>query len=71
MPVMDGFQFLYEFRQKFTKLDIPIVVLTSKTLSTDERELLSGLRNVIQKGSMSQEQLVKQIGIELAKCRTK
>ena len=51
MPVMDGFEFLRCLRARDAWADIPVLVLTAKTLTNDERnELASMARRVIAKG---------------------
>ena len=62
MPVMDGFEFLRELRQREDGRLIPIVVVTAKDLSTDEKNLLrTSVENVIQKGTISHEDLLADI----------
>jgi CheY-like chemotaxis protein len=41
MPVMDGFEFLEEMRNDDELLDVPVVVLTAKMLTDEERALLA------------------------------
>ena len=50
MPVMNGFEFLHEFKQVHEWSGIPIVVLTSKDLTAEEIEQLEGqVKSVVQK----------------------
>jgi signal transduction histidine kinase/DNA-binding response OmpR family regulator len=42
MPEMDGFEFIEQFRANEAWRDIPVVVVTAKDLSAEERERLSG-----------------------------
>jgi CheY-like chemotaxis protein len=42
MPEMDGFEFLRELRQKPTFVDIPVIVVTAKELTAEDRRILSG-----------------------------
>jgi CheY-like chemotaxis protein len=52
MPVMDGFTFAAELRKHATLQAIPIVVLTAKELTMEDRARLNGtVRRVLQKGS--------------------
>ncbi len=52
MPVMDGFQFLTAFRAHPEWAHIPVVVLTAKTLSTEEHQFLATrTASVLQKGA--------------------
>jgi signal transduction histidine kinase/CheY-like chemotaxis protein len=51
MPVMDGFEFLEKMRANEDWLDLPVIVVTAKTLSEDERQALDGrVEQLIQKG---------------------
>lgn len=62
MPVMDGFQFLGELRQRKEWDHIPVVVLTAKTLSPEEREFLSArTASVLQKGASVREDVISNI----------
>jgi CheY-like chemotaxis protein len=58
MPEMDGFSVLDAIETHPDWRHIPVVILTGKDLSTDERELLQGrVREVIAKGSVSAKDL--------------
>jgi signal transduction histidine kinase/DNA-binding response OmpR family regulator len=51
MPVMDGFAFLRHLRARAAWRDIPVLVLTAKTLTAEERETLSAsTQRVVAKG---------------------
>ena len=59
MPVMDGFDFLLEMRANPDWRDIPVIVLTARNLTEEDRRLLSGkVEQVIEKGATSPEQLI-------------
>ena len=59
MPVMDGFDFLLEMRTHTEWQDIPVIVLTAKDLTEEDRRILSGrVEQVVEKGAGSTEQLV-------------
>jgi len=59
MPVMDGFDFLLEMRAHTEWQDIPVIVLTAKDLTDEDRRILSGrVEQVVEKGAYSQQQLV-------------
>lgn len=59
MPVMDGFDFLLEMRGNQTWKDIPVIVLTAKDLTAEDRRTLSGkVEQILEKGAYSQQQLV-------------
>jgi CheY-like chemotaxis protein/nitrogen-specific signal transduction histidine kinase len=62
MPVMDGFDFLLEMRTHAEWQDIPVIVLTAKDLTDEDRHILSGrVEQVLEKGSYSREQLMQLI----------
>jgi CheY-like chemotaxis protein len=47
MPVMDGFEFLRHLRAEPAWHDVPVLVLTAKTLTAEERELLTTMSHRI------------------------
>jgi len=52
MPEMDGFAFLDEFRAREAWREVPVIVLTAKKLTADERDRLTGrTRQIIAKSS--------------------
>ena len=56
MPEMDGFGFIEHFRASDAGLVTPIIVLTAKDLSQDERRRLDGsVAQVLQKGQHSHD----------------
>jgi len=62
MPVMDGFEFVAEFRRHEPWRAIPIVVVTAKDLSHHDRERLNGhVQRVLQKGAYGREQLLAEV----------
>lgn len=68
MPVMDGFQFLGELRQRKEWAHIPVVVLTAKTLSPEEREFLSArTASVLQKGASVRGDVIANIRRHISK----
>jgi PAS domain S-box-containing protein len=40
MPGMDGFEFLWRFRERASYRDVPVIIWTTKDLSTDDRRRL-------------------------------
>ena len=59
MPVMDGFDFLLEMRANADWQDIPVIVLTAKDLTEEDRRLLSGrVEQVVEKGACAHDQVV-------------
>lgn len=62
MPEMDGFQFIQEMRQSEDWRTIPIIVITAKELTNEDRVLLNGsVRQILQKGAYSRDQLLAQV----------
>lgn len=57
MPVMDGFTFLHELRQRPGCADIPVVVYTARLLNAEERKQLEGADRVLVKGETDMRQL--------------
>jgi CheY-like chemotaxis protein len=59
---MDGFDFLEEMRARPEVQDTPVIVLTAKDLTEQDRRLLSGrVEQIVEKGAGSNEQVVKLI----------
>jgi signal transduction histidine kinase/CheY-like chemotaxis protein len=62
MPVLDGFGFLAEMRANSAWQDIPVIVVTAKDLSPEERTELSDVTaKVLEKNSYTREQLLEQV----------
>jgi signal transduction histidine kinase/DNA-binding response OmpR family regulator len=62
MPEMDGFEFAVEFRRHAEWRNIPLVILTAKSLSADDRERLSGqAQRILQKGGSSRDSLLAEV----------
>ena len=56
MPEMDGFEFVAEFRRHEAWRTIPVVVVTAKDLTADDRARLNGyVQKILQKGAHSRE----------------
>ena len=53
MPVMDGFTFLEKLRAMPGCADLPVVVLTARDLTRDDRRLLRGASQILNKGDVS------------------
>jgi CheY-like chemotaxis protein/anti-sigma regulatory factor (Ser/Thr protein kinase) len=69
MPQMDGFEFLAELRNKEEYQSIPVVVLTSKDLSAEERALLSGkVERILQKGTYGRDALLREVKKIVMEC---
>ncbi|MBI5544496.1 MAG: response regulator [Deltaproteobacteria bacterium] len=62
MPEMDGFEFVSEMRRRPEWRQIPVVVVTAKDLTTEDRARLSGnVERVLQKGAYSQDELLREL----------
>jgi CheY-like chemotaxis protein len=62
MPVMDGFDFLLEMRARAEWQDIPVIVLTAKDLTEEDRRMLSGrVEQIVEKGARAHDQVVNLI----------
>ncbi len=69
MPEMDGFQFLEEVRKQEEWRSIPVVVVTAKDLTPEDRLLLSGsVTQILQKGAYSQAELLREVRDRVASC---
>ncbi len=62
MPQMDGFTFIDEMYKQESWRSIPVVVLTAKDITPEDRLRLNGyVENILQKGAYSREQLLSQV----------
>ncbi|NUM80567.1 response regulator [bacterium] len=62
MPEMNGFELLEVLRHDVRLKYIPVIVLTSKDITNEERELLNGqVRSLMQKAAHSKEELLFEI----------
>ncbi len=62
MPEMDGFTFASEVRNNPDWADVPIVVVTAKDLTAEDREKLSGsVQRIMMKGSYRREELLGEV----------
>ena len=69
MPEMDGFEFVAALRQHPEWRSIPVVVVTAKDLTPDERRRLSGcVEKVITKGAHSREEVLREVRDLVASC---
>ena len=59
MPEMDGFDFVTEFRKHDEWKKIPVVVVTAKEITSEDRSRLNGyVQNVFRKGAFEREELL-------------
>jgi CheY-like chemotaxis protein len=69
MPEMDGFEFVTELRKNKEWRSIPVVVVTAKELTEEDRLRLSGrVERVIQKGCYSREKLLEEVRDRVLAC---
>ena len=69
LPVMNGFDFIQELRKNKDWQDIPVVILTAKDLTLEDRQQLKGnVERVYQKGEYNRDQLLNEVR-ELVKTR--
>jgi threonine synthase len=62
MPEMDGFTVLEELRKDKRTSDIPVIVVSAKDITSDERKRLNGhIEALYQKGSLSPRAFVEQV----------
>ena len=62
MPEMDGFEFVTELRHHPAWRSIPVIVVTAKDLTADERRRLNGyVEKCIEKGIHTREQLLREV----------
>jgi PAS domain S-box-containing protein len=68
MPVMDGFEFLRELRARPDGRAVPVVVVTAKELTPQERDQLrAGVENIVQTGAISHEALLAEIRTKITR----
>jgi CheY-like chemotaxis protein len=62
MPVMDGFEFLQAFRQDPDWREVPVIVLTAKDLTQEDRHALDGLvQRIVSKGMCGLDDLLGEV----------
>jgi CheY-like chemotaxis protein len=67
MPEVDGFTFIEELRRDERHRSLPIVVVTSKDLTPEDRERLNGhVDRVLQKGAHNREELLATLRDQIA-----
>jgi signal transduction histidine kinase/DNA-binding response OmpR family regulator len=67
MPKMDGFEVLDELRRRPDWQDIPVVIITAKDLTEEDRvRLTGGVERIIQKSD--RDEMLRQLTREISKC---
>jgi CheY-like chemotaxis protein len=69
MPEMDGFEFVVKLRRHPEWSDIPVVVITAKELTVEDRQRLNGsVEKVLLKGAFSREELLARVREHVSAC---
>jgi CheY-like chemotaxis protein len=68
MPEMDGFAFLEEFRKLPSQEGVPVVVLTAKELTGEDRNRLNGYVNRIMAKGEATESVLRKVQQLVAQC---
>ncbi len=67
MPEMDGFEFARRLRERPEWRDIPVVVLTARDLTTEDRRRLNGdVEKIMQKGNWNPASLAQEMRLLVA-----
>ena len=67
MPEMDRFTFMEELRRRPDCRRVPVIVVTAKDLSPDDRSRLNGhVVQILQKGGFSTRELLEEVSRLLA-----
>ncbi|WP_019508829.1 response regulator [Pleurocapsa sp. PCC 7319] len=62
MPEMDGFELVYKLRQHEKWRSIPVIILTAKSITTEERQMLNGgVSKIFEKGSYQRSVLFNEV----------
>ncbi len=72
MPVMDGFEFVMEMHKRDSSSAIPIVVVTAKDITEEDRRRLNGdVVGLIEKRGLDREALLAQLREQVAATRAR
>ena len=72
MPVMDGFDFVVEMRRREATSEIPIVVVTAKDVTEEDRQRLNGgVVGLIEREGLDQDSLVELLREHVAVSRAR
>ena len=62
MPEMDGFTVMEELKKSPETADIPIIVITAKELTPDEKDRMRGhIQSLMQKGDFLSDELLDEV----------
>jgi len=69
MPHMNGFEFVTELRKNELWKSIPVIVITAKDLTAEDRMRLNGyVEMILQKGAFGQDELIAEIRTLVSDC---
>jgi signal transduction histidine kinase/CheY-like chemotaxis protein len=68
MPELDGFEFLNTLRRTPAWHDIPVVVVTGKDITPDERMRLDGVRGIVSKAAYPTSDLLAAVHDQIRRC---
>ncbi len=69
MPEMDGFEFVEALHRQPNGNNIPVVVITAKDISNEDRLRLSGyVEKILAKGAYSREDLLREVRVMVETC---
>lgn len=62
MPEMNGFEFIHKLKQKQEWQSIPVIILTAKTITNEERQkLYGGVNKIFEKASYQRSELLTEV----------
>jgi CheY-like chemotaxis protein len=66
MPEMDGFEVMAKIRSEARWRSIPVVVITAKDLTDEDRARLNGgVARIFRKGTVARDELLRELGLLL------
>jgi len=69
MPEMDGFEFVEQLRQKSEYQTIPVVVVTAKDITDEDRRRLNGyVKKFLQKRASNLDDMLREVRTMVATC---
>ena len=69
MPEMDGFEVIEQLRHHAEWRDIPVVVVTAKDLTDEDRRRLNGgVERILQKDAPTRDEMLREVSATLARC---
>jgi len=62
MPVMDGFEVLKHLREDPANADMPVIIITAKDLTNEERDALNqGAARIIEKNGLDRDRIMREL----------